>query len=55
MVEVPVLVVCKDCGVIYDYRIAKETCPLCGSKNHRSLHVEFMLGSAMMTVREEVD
>jgi len=52
MADVPALVVCANCGAVYDYN-ALHRCPVCRKTEHRSLWVLFNLGSKMMEVVEQ--
>jgi len=42
------LVVCESCGIVYEYNIAKECCPQCGSSDHRTLFVSVTVGSVIL-------
>jgi len=41
VVEIPVIVVCKKCGVVYNKEVGK--CPVCGSEEYRRLNVSVIL------------
>ena len=47
--NVPILVICQSCGVVYDFSIAKGQCPVCGCNEHKSVVVNFQVGSEIGT------
>jgi len=51
-VDAPILVLCQSCGVMYEFTVAKGLCPLCGSKDHRSVIVALQIGSKVLEERK---
>ena len=42
-VEVADIVVCEECGILYDFRLAGGKCPVCGSEKHKGLGIALSL------------